>query len=102
MVRGCDPRDEDRKLFDFARDRGLVIFTHDLDFGAILAATGARSPSVLQLRTQDVTPKHLAPLVIAALSSFAEALAEGALVTIDEKRQRARILPTRALGDPQR
>ena len=37
----------DASIMEFARDSGFVILTHDLDFGAILAATGGNSPSVM-------------------------------------------------------
>ena len=69
------------------------MFTHDLDFGAILAATDADSPSVLQLRTQDISPQRIGEPVISAFEQFEETLIKGELVSIDEKRARARILP---------
>lgn len=68
-------------------------FTHDLDFGAILAATDANSPSVFQIRTQDVSSKTLSPVVLSVLKQFEERLNEGALVTVNEKQARARLLP---------
>lgn len=77
----------------WAKASAYVVFTHDLDFGAILAATGAQGPSVFQVRTQDVSPPHLEPIVVAALGEHAAALEEGALVTVDEARSRVRILP---------
>jgi predicted nuclease of predicted toxin-antitoxin system len=77
----------------WARPRGFVVFTHDLDFGAILAATAAHSPSVLQVRTQDISPQRIGAMVVSAFEQFAETLSKGALVSIDEKRARARILP---------
>lgn len=75
-----------------------VVFTHDLDFGAILAATSAEGPSVFQVRTQDVSPAHLEPVVVAALCEHTTALEEGALVTVDEARSRVRILPIMRRG----
>jgi predicted nuclease of predicted toxin-antitoxin system len=44
----------------YAAANGLVIFTNDLDFGALLADREARKPSVIQIRTQDVLPEALA------------------------------------------
>lgn len=87
------PNAPDKEILLWARSKGFVVFTHDLDFGAILAATGADSPSVIQLRTQNVSPKHLGELVVSAFKQFEELLHQGALVSIDEKRARARILP---------
>lgn len=90
------PNAPDQEIFEYAKSHGYVIFTHDLDFGAILAATNAEYPSVIQVRVQDVTPKHLSALVVSALHQFKKHLDVGALITIDEKKSRARILPLRA------
>lgn len=89
------PDAPDHEILEYATSHGYVIFTHDLDFGAILAATNAEYPSVIQVRTQDVTIDHLLHLVVSALNQFRKHLDEGALITIDEKQFRARILPLR-------
>lgn len=83
----------DHEILAYARSNGYVVFTHDLDFGTILAATKTDCPSVIQIRTQDVTPEHLGPLVVSALHQFEKHLEDGAIVTIDQKKLRARILP---------
>jgi len=70
-----------------------VVFTHDLDFGSILAHTQAGKPSVFQVRARDVTPGHLGSLVIQTLRQFTKELETGALVSVDEARQRVRLLP---------
>lgn len=88
-----DPRASDRTIMDWARANGHVVFTHDLDFGALLAATRAAGPSVIQVRTHDITPEGAGPIVLAALSEHQTALDRGALISIDEERARARILP---------
>lgn len=46
-----DPKSVDTTIMDWARGRGYIVFTHDLDFGSILASTGATGPSVIQVRT---------------------------------------------------
>jgi predicted nuclease of predicted toxin-antitoxin system len=48
----------------WARDHGHVVFTHDLDFGILLAHSKDGRPSVIQVRTQDVSPAHLGPIVL--------------------------------------
>lgn len=83
----------DEEIFEHTKKYEFVIFTHDLDFGSILAATNAFYPSVIQVRVQDVTPQYLSSLVISALNQFKDQLYAGALITIDEKKSRARILP---------
>lgn len=88
-----DPHASDRLIMDWARANKYVVFTHDLDFGALLAATHAAGPSVIQIRTQDVTPAHLESLISEALHQYEELLETGALIVVDENRRRARILP---------
>src|SRR5947209_3846010 len=65
-----DPRATDHQIMDWARARGYVVFTHDLDFGALLAASGQDRPSVLQIRTQDVLPAAIGAIVVGALKQF--------------------------------
>ncbi|TWI74162.1 putative nuclease of predicted toxin-antitoxin system [Desulfobotulus alkaliphilus] len=89
------PNTPDKEIFEYAKSNGYVIFTHDLDFGTILAATNTDFPSVIQIRIQDVTPEHLSDYIISATHQFKKHLEEGALITIDEKKSRARILPLR-------
>ena len=88
-----DPRATDHTILEWARAENHIVFTHDLDFGAILAVTNADSPSVLQVRTHEVLPENLGKLVVDALEQFREMLERGALITVDESTARARILP---------
>jgi predicted nuclease of predicted toxin-antitoxin system len=77
----------------WARQNGFVVFTHDLDFGTLLALTNAEGPSVIQVRTQDITPTAIGSLVVIALRQFEKTLEQGALIVMEESRRRARILP---------
>jgi predicted nuclease of predicted toxin-antitoxin system len=88
-----DPRASDRDLLGYAAAGGYTVFTNDLDFGAILAASASLSPSVIQVRATDLTPARLGPLVERALGQYLELLEAGALVTVEAARLRARILP---------
>jgi len=88
-----NPRSPDAEIMRFAREHEWIVFTHDLDFGAILAHTQTGKPSVFQVRARDITPNHLGPLVLRTLRQFASELESGALVTVDEARQRVRLLP---------
>jgi len=88
-----DPRAEDPVLMQWARGNDYIVFTHDLDFGSLLALTQAESPSVIQVRTQDVTPQHLKAIVIDALKKYESLLEAGALIVLDEGKSRVRILP---------
>jgi predicted nuclease of predicted toxin-antitoxin system len=83
----------DLHIMEFARKNDRVVLTHDLDFGNILAITGGAGPSVIQVRADDVRVEAILPQVLQALASCAEALAAGALLTIDVSRARVRMLP---------
>ncbi|MHB8204338.1 MAG: DUF5615 family PIN-like protein [Desulfomonilaceae bacterium] len=83
----------DEELLAWASSNGYVVFTHDLDFGAILAATKAKYPSVFQIRTQDINPNHLESLVVSVLSQFQDKLMDGALISVNRETSRVRILP---------
>lgn len=87
------PNAPDSELFAGARENRYIVFTRDPDFSALLAATGAKSPSVFQIRTDDVGSDALAPRAIDPLRRFAPQLSAGALVVVDEMRERVRILP---------
>ncbi len=87
------PDATDTILMMFARSHGYVILTHDLDFGTILAATQGAAPSVVQIRADNLSPASLGSTVIAALGQAQDALAAGALVTVDPGRSRITLLP---------
>lgn len=88
-----DPGATDRSIMEWARNNAYVVFTHDLDFGAILAATQASGPSVIQIRAENVLPEDAGDAVIAAIRRFHGGLEQGSLISVDPERARARILP---------
>ena len=87
------PDAPDREIMAWAHRHGHIVFTHDLDFTALLAASGAEGPSVLQVRAQDVLPEAAAAPVLQALRQFERELGAGALVSVDPGRARVRVLP---------
>ena len=88
-----DSRATDREVMRWARENRHIILTHDLDFSSLLAATHAGGPSVIQVRTQDVLPAHLAPVLVNVLAEHTAAIESGAIVVVEEGRARVRILP---------
>jgi len=88
-----EPGAKDSEILLWARRRRCLVFTHDLDFGALLASTGANSPSVLQVRTPDPSPDHCGEIVLSVLRRYHDAIEAGALLTVDEVRSRIRLLP---------
>jgi predicted nuclease of predicted toxin-antitoxin system len=87
------PAAPDTQIMDYASANGLVVFTHDLDFGALLARRKTRQPSVVQIRAQDVLPAAIGGMVVRALRASRSHLESGALVTVDPNRHRIRLLP---------
>jgi predicted nuclease of predicted toxin-antitoxin system len=85
----------DHEVLLWAKANGYLLFTHDLDFGAILAATEAEGPSVIQIRAQDITPDHAKNLLINIINKFTDNLLQGALISVDEEKSRVRLLPLR-------
>jgi predicted nuclease of predicted toxin-antitoxin system len=83
----------DSEIMAYAAEHNCVVLTHDMDFGGILAATHGEKPSVVQLRTDDVSPQPVGPQVIAAIRHMESELEAGALLTVDPQRLRVRLLP---------
>ncbi len=88
-----DIRATDDVIMSWARENRYIVFTHDLDFGVSLALTRAESPSVIQIRTQDVFPDILGDTIIKILKEHQDTLEKGALLTVDESKSRIRVLP---------
>lgn len=91
-----DRRATDYFIMRFAQANGYVVITHDLDFSALLAATGARGPSVVLLRTGNVSSSTAESFILRALRTCSRELTDGAIVTADEAGQRVRVLPLRS------
>lgn len=78
---------------EWARRNGYIVFTHDLDYGTLLFVTEAVAPSVLQLRCEDIRPKSVGMMVLRALKKAQKEMEQGALVTVNLRKQRIHLLP---------
>ena len=83
----------DKEIVAWAIANNFVVMTHDLDFSTILASTKGSKPSVLQIRGDDVSPNVIGKKVLLAIFQMESELEAGALLSIDAKRTRMRILP---------
>jgi predicted nuclease of predicted toxin-antitoxin system len=83
----------DTDIMAHAAARNYVVLTHDLDFGAILAATNGAKPSVVQFRAGNLNPDTIGQHLIEALRRMEADLEQGALLTIEPGRARMRLLP---------
>lgn len=88
-----DPAAADQSIMQWVLDNQYCIFTHDLDFGALLALTQSQGPSVIQVRGRNVLPEHLGSIVCHAVQQYTADLNNGALIVIEEKHLRVRVLP---------
>jgi predicted nuclease of predicted toxin-antitoxin system len=83
----------DATIMLWARDNGYLVFTHDMDFGTLLATTRAAGPSVLQVRVANPTPEAIGHDVIRLLNLRHDLFVRGVLVTLDKAHARVRVLP---------
>ena len=86
----------DSDIADWARRNARVVLTHDLDYGTLLAVTGADGPSVIQMRADDVRPVAMGPTLLAAIKTIESEVSSGFLATIDPRRHRISLLPLRS------
>jgi predicted nuclease of predicted toxin-antitoxin system len=88
----------DSEIMAYACAHGYVVLANDLDFGAILAVTQGRKPSVVQIRSDNLSLDAIGKQIVFALEQTKAELEEGALVTVDPNRTRLRVLPLRPRG----
>lgn len=88
-----DARATDEEVLAEARRRDAIVLSRDQDFSALLATTGARSPSLVNLRLSSVVPEIIGQAVLVALETAADDLAAGAVVTIADGGARVLRLP---------
>jgi predicted nuclease of predicted toxin-antitoxin system len=94
------PTARDSEIMTFAAANNYVVITHDLDFSAILAVTHGKKPSVIQIRSEDVSAEFIGKQTVAALRHMQADLEAGALLTIEVGRTRLRLLPIRTGEEP--
>ena len=83
----------DADVLAMARDDGYVLLTHDLDFGELVAESGARLPSVITFRLRSMRPGNVNRHLHALLEQHGEKLLGGVMVTVSEGSIRVRRLP---------
>lgn len=83
----------DIDILNFALKEDRVIVSADTDFGTLLALREFSKPSFILFRRSDKRPAALLMQLMANLNQIAEALTEGAVIVIEDKRVRIRQLP---------
>jgi predicted nuclease of predicted toxin-antitoxin system len=83
----------DSSILRKACDEGRVLLTHDLDFGELMAASGAELPSVVIFRLRDMRPERVNAYLGAVVADYQEVLERGVIVSVSEGQIRLRSLP---------
>ncbi|RPJ08478.1 MAG: hypothetical protein EHM36_05415 [Deltaproteobacteria bacterium] len=84
---------EDAVILDRGRQEDRAVVTLDADFHALLALSGATSPSVIRIRIEGVKGETAADLIRTVLMQCEGDLQQGAVVTVERRRIRIRRLP---------
>ena len=84
---------QDPLILQKARDEGRILLTHDLDFGELIAASGARLPTIVVFRLRNMHPERVNRYLDGILNQHAEALKQGAIISVTEGQIRVRVLP---------
>ena len=88
---------DDAEIVAWCRVRGAVAVTLDADLHALIALSGQTTPSTIRMRVQGLKGPEMARILSNVLESRGDALAAGALITVQPGRLRVRRLPiTRA------
>jgi predicted nuclease of predicted toxin-antitoxin system len=83
----------DAEILATARAEDYVLLVHDLDFPHLMAASGARSPSVIVFRLKNMRPENVLTYLRRVLLTSQVALEKGAIVSVTEGAIRVRSLP---------
>jgi predicted nuclease of predicted toxin-antitoxin system len=83
----------DPEVLAKAKAEDRILLVHDLDFGELLAASGARMPSVITFRLRNMEPSHVNAVLDEILREHQAALESGAIISANEGRVRIRCLP---------
>ncbi len=83
----------DSQILAKAHTEGYIILTHDLDFGDLMAASGASAPSVIIFRLRNMRPESVNRHLQQVLDHFQSELEKGAVITVTEGNIRVRELP---------
>lgn len=83
----------DARIVEKARSGGYVLLTHDLDFGELLALSGADLPRVVIFQLQSMRPSNVNRYLQILMAEHEAALNEGAILSVSDSHIRVRRLP---------
>ena len=83
----------DSGILEKARTEQRVLLTHDLDFGELVAASGAKLPSVVIFRLRNMKPEAVNHYFQEIIKEHEKALNRGSIISVAEGQVRVRQLP---------
>jgi predicted nuclease of predicted toxin-antitoxin system len=83
----------DSEIMAYARENNYIVLTFDLDFSTILSVTHDLKPSVVQIRASILNAESAVEHIVNAICRYSEELKKGAILVIDVKKARIRLLP---------
>jgi len=83
----------DDLIATWAIDHGYVVITQDLGFVTIVREAQRNLSVVLVRARKSALPVHFANILVPSLRRYATQLEIGAILVVDERRQRIRMLP---------
>ena len=84
---------DDAEILLLALAEGRMVITLDADFHALLAISGASSPSVIRIRIERLRAEAVADLVQKLIERWGALLEAGAALTVQPGRVRIHHLP---------
>ena len=87
------PSAADTEIMAYARENNYIVLTYDLDFSTILSVTRELKPSVAQIRASIFHAEQAVDLITTALFQNSAEMEKGAILSIDLKKARLRLLP---------
>ena len=89
----------DDEIFRKAEAEGRCVLTFDLDFGEVAALTGGSKASVVLLRLGNPGWRRVVERLSTVFAESADAIAKGAVISVEETRHRIRYLPIGSTAD---
>ncbi|MFA0741783.1 MAG: hypothetical protein DFNUSKGM_001900 [Candidatus Fervidibacter sacchari] len=95
-------RASDWVVLEEAARVGAVILVHDLDYGRLLAFSGASKPSVVIVRPSRPKPRNIFGRHMAVWLMIERPLMDGAVVVLEDATVRIRHLPVKQTKQSER
>src|SRR5947209_8235248 len=73
---------DDADILEWCREQSRILITHDADCHALLAMSGATSPSVIRIRIEGLRDEPLANLIRQVIEMTEDDLQHGSAVTV--------------------